>query len=223
MVRTKNPTKKNPKRPLATKGPRAEAAAALVNSAEQGLALIGSKKDDEGDIHRLSQVNNAETRRLEFSSRNQFLNRDMRLTSNDRPVGSVVEPTEPIPITKHQRLHWLREVRYMQRSTSNCVPHRPFVRLSQEILSYFNTTLRMSREGAHALQEAAEAFLVGLFEDSTRCAVHAGRVTIQAKDMQLARLLSRQDDCPEFQDRVSTERVCQGIRGLGGVIPVRPI
>ncbi len=38
-----------------------------------------------------------------------------------------------------------------------------------------------------ALQEAAEAYLVGLFEDSNLCAIHAKRVTIMAKDIQLAR------------------------------------
>jgi histone H3/H4 len=38
-----------------------------------------------------------------------------------------------------------------------------------------------------ALQEAAEAYLTGLFEDSNLCAIHAGRVTIMTKDMQLAR------------------------------------
>ena len=38
-----------------------------------------------------------------------------------------------------------------------------------------------------ALQEAAEAHLVGLFEDANLCAIHAKRVTIMVKDMQLAR------------------------------------
>jgi histone H3 len=38
-----------------------------------------------------------------------------------------------------------------------------------------------------ALQEAAEGYLVGLFEDTNLCAIHARRVTITPKDMQLAR------------------------------------
>ena len=38
-----------------------------------------------------------------------------------------------------------------------------------------------------ALQEAAEAYLVGLFEDANLLAIHAKRVTIQQKDIQLAR------------------------------------
>ncbi|OXB52684.1 UNVERIFIED_CONTAM: hypothetical protein H355_011872 [Colinus virginianus] len=37
------------------------------------------------------------------------------------------------------------------------------------------------------LQEASEAYLVGLFEDTNLCAIHAKRVTIMPKDIQLAR------------------------------------
>ena len=37
------------------------------------------------------------------------------------------------------------------------------------------------------LQEASEAYLVGLFEDTNLCAIHAKRVTIMPKDVQLAR------------------------------------
>ena len=36
-------------------------------------------------------------------------------------------------------------------------------------------------------QEAAECYLVGLFEDTNLCAIHAKRVTIMPKDMHLAR------------------------------------
>ena len=36
-------------------------------------------------------------------------------------------------------------------------------------------------------QEASEAYLVGLFEDTNLCAIHAKRVTIMPKDIQLAR------------------------------------
>lgn len=38
-----------------------------------------------------------------------------------------------------------------------------------------------------ALQEAAESYLIGLFEDSNLCAIHAKRVTVMPKDIQLAR------------------------------------
>lgn len=47
--------------------------------------------------------------------------------------------------------------------------------------------LRFQSSAVRALREAAEAYLVGLFEDCNLCAIHAKRVTIMQKDMQLAR------------------------------------
>jgi histone H3/H4 len=100
--------------------------------------------------------------------------------------------------------HWLKEIRVMQRSTEPGIPRAPFLRLSQEIMSCFNSSLSMSRDAAQALQDSAEAYLTGLFEDSNRCAVHAGRVTVQAKDMNLARVLGKHPDAREGQDFVAS-------------------
>ena len=50
-----------------------------------------------------------------------------------------------------------------------------------------NEEFRWQSQAIQALQEAAEAFLVHLFEDTNLCAIHAKRVTIMAKDIQLAR------------------------------------
>ena len=47
-----------------------------------------------------------------------------------------------------------------------------------------------------ALQEAAEAYLVGLFEDTNLCAPHAKRVTIMPKDIQLARRIRGERELP---------------------------
>lgn len=47
--------------------------------------------------------------------------------------------------------------------------------------------LRWQSQAIQALQEATEAFLVHLFEDTNLCAIHAKRVTIMQKDIQLAR------------------------------------
>lgn len=52
---------------------------------------------------------------------------------------------------------------------------------------YLQTDLRFQSHAVLALQEAAEAYLVGLFEDTNLCAIHAKRVTIMPKDIQLAR------------------------------------
>lgn len=48
-------------------------------------------------------------------------------------------------------------------------------------------TLRWQSQAIQALQESTEAFMVHLFEDTNLCAIHAKRVTIMQKDVQLAR------------------------------------
>ena len=64
----------------------------------------------------------------------------------------------------------------------------PFQRLVKELtVDLHKSHIRCNSTAILALQEAAEAFLVGVFEDTVLCAVHAKRVTIQTKDMQLAR------------------------------------
>ncbi|KAE9420407.1 hypothetical protein Angca_005804 [Angiostrongylus cantonensis] len=64
----------------------------------------------------------------------------------------------------------------------------PFQRLVREIAQDFKTDLRFQSSAVMALQEASEAYLVGLFEDPTGlCTIHAKRVTIVPKDIQLAR------------------------------------
>ena len=55
------------------------------------------------------------------------------------------------------------------------------------LLPASRTDLRFQGSAVLALQEAAEAYLVGLFEDTNLCAIHAKRVTIMPKDIQLAR------------------------------------
>lgn len=81
----------------------------------------------------------------------------------------------------------LREIRKYQKSTDLLIKKLPFQRLIRGIASAFKADLRFQSTAIMALQEAAEAYLIGLFEDTNMCAVHAGRVTIMAKDMQLAR------------------------------------
>jgi histone H3 len=81
----------------------------------------------------------------------------------------------------------LREIRKYQKSTEMLVRKLPFQRLVREIAQGFKTDLRFQSSSVLALQEATEAYLVGLFEDTNLCAIHAKRVTIMPKDMQLAR------------------------------------
>jgi histone H3 len=80
----------------------------------------------------------------------------------------------------------LREIRRYQKSTNLLIRKLPFQRLVREIGQDLKTDLRFQSSALGALQEAAEAFLVGLFEDTNLCAIHARRVTVMTKDMQLA-------------------------------------
>jgi len=61
------------------------------------------------------------------------------------------------------------------------------MRLVREIAQVFKSDIRFQVEAIGALQEAAESYLVALFEESNLCAIHAKRVTIFPKDIQLAR------------------------------------
>ena len=81
----------------------------------------------------------------------------------------------------------LREIRKYQKSTDLLIRKLPFQRLVREIAQDFKTDLRFEGAAVLALQEASEAYLVGLFEDTNLCAIHAKRVTIMPKDIQLAR------------------------------------
>ncbi|CAG2104522.1 unnamed protein product [Medioppia subpectinata] len=81
----------------------------------------------------------------------------------------------------------LREIRRYQRTTEMLIPRLPFQRLVREIASDFRDALLFQSAALGALQEAAESYLVGLFEDTNLCAIHAKRVTIMPRDVQLAR------------------------------------
>ena len=81
----------------------------------------------------------------------------------------------------------LREIRRYQKTFNLMIPKLPFQRLVREIAQDFKTDLRFQGSSVLALQEASEAYIVGLFEDTNLCALHAKRVTIMPKDVQLAR------------------------------------
>ena len=81
----------------------------------------------------------------------------------------------------------LRQTRKLQKSTNLLIRKLPFQRLVKEIAQDFKSDLRFQGSAVLALQEASEAYLVGLFEDTNLCGIHAKRVTIMPKDIQLAR------------------------------------
>ena len=88
----------------------------------------------------------------------------------------------------------LKQIRQYQKTTELLIRKLPFQRLvceiardSEVIKSPLCGKVRFQSAAIMALQEASEAYLVGLFEDSNLCAIHAKRVTIMPKDIQLAR------------------------------------
>ena len=81
----------------------------------------------------------------------------------------------------------MREIRRYQKTTDLLLKKAPFQRLVREVAQDFKNELRFQSSAVMALQEASEAYLVGLFEDTNLCAIHAKRVTIMPKDIQLAR------------------------------------
>ena len=81
----------------------------------------------------------------------------------------------------------LREIRRYQQSTDLLIRKAPFKRLVIEIAHYFQSDLRFQSTAILALQEASEAYLIGLFADAYECTLHAKRVTLMPKDFHLAR------------------------------------
>ena len=86
----------------------------------------------------------------------------------------------------------LREIRKYQKSTEFLIRKAPFQRLVREITQAHKGDLRFQSSALGASQEASEAYLVGLFEDTNLCAIHAKRVTIMPKDIQLTRRIRRE-------------------------------
>ena len=140
--------------------------------------------------------------RPQLSRRNYVKN----IPQGKRPAhGGVKKPHRYRPGTVA-----LREIRRYQKTTELLIRKLPFQRLVHEIAQDYKvcvpplssnsndlvrwiiesqTDLRFQSSAVMALQEAAEAYLVGLFEDTNLAAIHAKRVTIMPRDMILARRL----------------------------------
>ncbi|RMJ21534.1 histone H3 [Aspergillus sp. HF37] len=107
-----------------------------------------------------------------------------------------VQPGDPTPTGRRRRFKpgtvALKEIRRYQRGYDLLIQKLPFARLVREVAfeilpESMRHELRWQSHAIQALQEAAEAYLVHLLEDANLCAIHAKRVTIMQKDIQLAR------------------------------------
>ncbi|XP_034946421.1 histone H3-3-like [Chelonus insularis] len=74
-----------------------------------------------------------------------------------------------------------REIRRYPKSTELLIRKLPFQRLVHKLAQDFKTDSRFQSAAVIALQEASEAYLVGLFEDTNLCDMHAKLVTIMPK------------------------------------------
>eukprot|EP00672_Neobodo_designis_P018130 CAMPEP_0174853992 /NCGR_PEP_ID=MMETSP1114-20130205/29677_1 /TAXON_ID=312471 /ORGANISM="Neobodo designis, Strain CCAP 1951/1" /LENGTH=152 /DNA_ID=CAMNT_0016088663 /DNA_START=86 /DNA_END=544 /DNA_ORIENTATION=- len=84
----------------------------------------------------------------------------------------------------------LREVRKLQKSTDSLIAKAPFRRLVREVAEEkFKAGLRFASTALDAIQEASEAYMVQLLEDTNLCALHANRVTAMPRDLHLAKRL----------------------------------
>ncbi|CAG7848425.1 Histone H3-like centromeric protein hH3v AltName: Full=CENP-A homolog [Serendipita indica DSM 11827] len=121
------------------------------------------------------------------------------------PPGQPAAIRRPEPVKKRRYRPGtlaLKEIRRYQRNTDLLLAKLPFTRVVREISMEMMTgngnyqsgaaALRWQTSALLALQEAAEAYLVHLFEDANLCAIHAKRVTIMQKDIQLARRIRGQ-------------------------------
>ena len=105
------------------------------------------------------------------------------ISCNKTPTGGIKKPHRYQP-----GLLALREIRIYQQSSVCLIRRTPFNKLIKEISQEYrvcpdrpgtpSVQVRFQSTALAALQEAAENFIVGLFEDVNLLAVHARRVTV---------------------------------------------
>ncbi len=105
----------------------------------------------------------------------------------------IVIPVGEIPVFQWKPYHYhpgtvvLQEICKFQKNTDLLIAKAPFSHLICEVAATFKTDLQFQMSAITCLQEAAEAYLVSLFEDTNLVAIHAKCVTIIPKDIQLAK------------------------------------
>jgi histone H3 len=138
----------------------------------------------------LNQPQNSTTEEMARTKQNAV----RKSTGGKAPRRELATKPAPTSATTTKKLYRhkpgfiaLKEIRKYQGSTDLLIRKLPFQRLVREIAQDFKNDLRFQSTAILALQEAAESYLVSLFEDTNLCAIHAKRITIMPKDLQLAR------------------------------------
>ncbi|KAH1130178.1 hypothetical protein J1N35_001556 [Gossypium stocksii] len=110
-----------------------------------------------------------------------------------KKTGGLATPTPGKSKRPHRfraGIRALQEIRKYQKTSNLLVPAASFIREVRAISYRFAPDInRWQAEALVAIQEAAEDYLIQLFGDAMLCAIHAKRVTLMKKDIQLARRL----------------------------------
>ena len=204
MARTKKVARKEPTGlPRATYSPDVDRMTLPTRPTDEGNLLYKQYYVKYGMTPNLEQElrrRNGWSRKM-ISDHIVFKRQQLRLRSprEETASGSRSEASPMAPARVHKRYTpgtlALREIRKYQKSTDHLIPHAPFSRLIREIAikDLKKTEIRFQSAAIMALQEAAEYYLVRLLDDANLCAIHARRVTLTPKDLQLARRIRGED------------------------------
>jgi histone H3 len=119
----------------------------------------------------------------------------------------AIKKTAPAEGGMKKKMRWrpgtvaLREIKRYQKVTDLLLAKAPFQRFVRSICDGIDSQLRFQSQALLALQEASESYITGLFEDANLCAIHATRVTVMKKDIDLARRIRGE----RFQDYRDTQ------------------
>jgi histone H3 len=143
--------------------------------------------------------------------------KDASRSTDSRPVAGICKDasrstdSRPVAKTKPKRYRpstsQLSEIRRYQKSTNLLIRKGPFQRLVCEIVLGIRVEFRCQSGAVLALQEATEAYMVGLFADTYQCTVHARRTTIMPKDMRLARRIRGEGLIPTSNRAAVSDRI----------------
>ena len=112
-----------------------------------------------------------------------------RKTLQTKAAGKSTGEQKPTKPRRNWEMQALCKIRRFQKSVDLLIPLLPFQRLVREVAQDFRTNLRFQSSAILTLQEAAEQFLVMLFESVNLCAIHCKRQTIAPVDFSLVRRL----------------------------------
>ena len=110
-------------------------------------------------------------------------------TQEAKPKKKPSQMVPPAPRKYRPGTIALREIRRYQKGTEMLLRKLPFQRLVREVAQAEKDGVRFQASAVLAMQEATEAHMINLFADTCLCCIHGGRVTIQPRDLQLARRL----------------------------------